>query len=136
MADPFYAWWVSEFGRPPLANESELLERCKRAFEAGRDNPDGISFNDKKAELAEVNEEAVLFDGYEGALVGYCIRFGREPIAIYDYDGCIDILMTKGEGGFDEALSYEDAMEWFSFNTLGCWAGDETPAFLKRFGSL
>jgi len=136
MADPFFKWWVSEFGRPPLPEENEMMEKCKKAFEAGRDDPDCVAFTEKKESLAEVNEDAILFDGYEGALVGYSIRFGREPIAIYDYDRCLEILMAEGEGDFDMAMSYEDALDWFCYNTLGCWAGDHTPAFLKRFDSL
>ena len=136
MADPFFKWWVSEFGHPPLPEESVMMEKCKKAFAAGRDDPDCTAFTEKKESLAEVNEDAILFDGYEGALVGYSIRFGREPIAIYDYDRCLDILMTPGEGDFEEGMSYEDAMDWFCYNTLGCWAGDHTPAFLKRFDSL
>jgi hypothetical protein len=136
VADPFSTWWVSEFGHPPLPGQSEMMEKCRKAFEAGRDNPNGISFTEKKEHISEVNEDAILFDGYEGALVGYSIRFGREAIAIYDYDKCLDILMTKGEGDFEEGMSYENALDWFCYNTLGCWAGEHTPAFIKRFESL
>lgn len=134
--DPFFAWWTSEFGRPPVSGEDKMMEMCRKAFEAGRDDPHSLSFDHKRDSLVEVNDEAILFDGYEGALIGYCIRFGREPIAIYDYDKCLEILMTPGEGDFEEGMSYEDALDWFCYNTLGCWAGDHTPAFLKRFENM
>lgn len=134
--DPFSAWWVSEFGRPPLSGEDKMVEMCRKAFEAGRDDPQTLSFDEKRDSLAEFNDDAILFDGYEGALIGYCIRFGRDPIAIYDYDRCLEILMTPGEGVFEDGMSYEDALDWFGYNTLGCWAGDHTPAFLKRFENM
>lgn len=134
MSNAFSKWWVSEVGRPPLSEESEVYDRCRRAFLAGTSDEHSLTFDEKRDELSEINEQCILFDGYEGALVGYSIRYGREPIAIYDYERCLEILMTKGEGGFDEALSYEEALEWFEFNTLGCWAGDCTPSFLIRFG--
>ena len=120
----FDEWWVLEFGRPPLPDEGELVQRCLSAFNAGKVYES--SFSEKREQLAEINEEAVLFDGYEGALVGTCIRFGQEPIAIYDLDRCIEGLMKSG-------LDYEEADEHFQFNTLGTWAGEFTPAFLKRF---
>ena len=75
-------------------------------------------------ELAELNEDAVLFDGYEDALIGISIRYGQPPIACYDYNKCIIILMDK------DGMSREEAMEYFEFNTLGCWAGDSTPSFI------
>lgn len=145
--DPFSKWWVAEFGRPPLSSESKMFEMCRKAFESGRDDPQTLTYDEKIEELKEASgvydadeddEEAkiLVYNGYEGALVGYSMRFGREPIALYDYDKCIEILMTPGEGSFEEGLSHEDAMEWFIFNTIGTWAGEKTPAFMKRFGTL
>jgi len=67
-----------------------------------------------------------VFDGYEDALIGVCHRFGREPIAIYDMDQRFDTLMAEG-------IDYDAASDHFFTNTMGTWAGDKTPAFLKRF---
>jgi len=120
----FEEWWVLEFGMPPLPGEGELFKHCLSAFNAG--NAPEPSFSEKREQLEEINEEAVLFTGYEDALVGTCIRFGQEPIAIYDLDRCIEGLMKSG-------LDYEEADEHFQFNTLGAWVGEFTPAFLKRF---
>jgi len=131
----FYTWWVAEHGSPPEPHQSELYESCRKAFDAGRSGVASLSFDQKRDELSEVDPDMLLADGYEGALVGYCIRFGREPIAIYDIDRCIEILMTPGEGDFEHGMTFEEAHEWFSFNTLGAWLGDYTPAFLKRCGT-
>lgn len=73
--------------------------------------------------------EAILYDGLEEALVGICRRFGQPPVALYDYQKCIEILLRDHEEK-DSELAYEQVVEYLEFNTLGLWAGDHTPAFL------
>jgi hypothetical protein len=86
------------------------------------------SFEECKARLGEINEEAILFDGYEEALVGVCEQFGRPPVACYDYDLCIKILMER------DGMSHEDAVEFFDFNSLGCCADEaNNPVFVTLF---
>jgi hypothetical protein len=80
-----------------------------------------------RAWIAENNEDAVLFDGYEEAIIGIAERCSMRPVVVYDVNKCIEILMTRD--GMDE----EEAREFFSFNTLGCWAGEHTPLFLSRY---
>ena len=77
---------------------------------------------DYREELAEYNEEMIFYDGFEDALIGVLTQFGRPPIALYDREKCIKILM---EDGMDE----EGAEEFFSFNSEGSYVGDSTPAF-------
>ena len=68
-------------------------------------------------------EEIVLFDDIPDAFVGVAERFGMEPVAAYDYDRCIEIYMEDG-------CTHEEAVEHFSFNVIGTWAGDRTPVFI------
>jgi|TARA_R100000149_G_scaffold61990_2_gene31732 hypothetical protein len=75
--------------------------------------------------LEELNPEAILYDGFDDAVVGMAARCGTEPLAVYDRSRCIDILLSKG-------LSVEDAEEYFAFNVEGCWAGPHTP-FIASF---
>lgn len=77
--------------------------------------------------LAEMAEGAVLFDGYESAIIGVAERCSCAPLVVYDADRCVEILMER------DGMSEEDARDFFSFNTLGCWAGERTPLFLWRF---
>jgi hypothetical protein len=77
-----------------------------------------------KEQLAEENTEALLADGFDEALIGILRRFGTPPVACYSYEKCIAILMEDG-------MSYEDAMEYFEFNTIGAWVGEGTPAFVE-----
>ena len=68
-----------------------------------------------------------LADGYEDAFVGTTISaFSRKQVAIYDYDKCLYILIDKY--GMDD----ETATEWFHFNVLGSWVGDDTPIFINQ----
>ena len=83
----------------------------------------GMKADEYKELLAEVNEEMLFADGYEDALIGYVERFGMEPIALYDRNKCIQILMKR------DGMSFEEASEFFAFNTIGAWMGDSTPAF-------
>ena len=43
--------------------------------------------------------ELVLADGYEEALLGYVERFGQAPVALYDREHCIRILMQRESNG-------------------------------------
>ena len=68
-----------------------------------------------------------LADGYEDAFVGTTISaFSRKQVALYDYDKCIMILMH------DNNWSEEEAVEWFDYNTIGAWVGDDTPIFINQ----
>jgi len=69
------------------------------------------------------NNEALLANGFEAALIGYVERYGQELIALYDREKCIQILMER------DGMTEEGAEEFFEFNTIGAWVGDMTPAF-------
>jgi hypothetical protein len=67
----------------------------------------------------------LLADGLEDAFVGVCERFGfAEPVAAYDREKCIEILMRDG-------CTHEEAEEYFYFNTIGAWVGEQTPVFVR-----
>lgn len=92
----------------------------------------------KVAEIIEqLNEategEGILYPNYEEALIGICRRFGCPPVALYDYDKCIDILIRdfsdNGEEDEPEEGFYQMAVEWIEVNSLGAWMGEYTPAF-------
>ena len=74
----------------------------------------------------QAGEEALLGDGFEGAFIGMCERFGMQPVAAYDRDKCIDILIQR------DRMTYEEAVEFFDFNVIGAWVGDLTPVFVTR----
>ena len=76
--------------------------------------------------VSEWNEEALLADGFEDAIVGISERFGRSPVVAYDRDKCIQVLMDR------DGMDYEDAVAFFDFNVIGAWVGDGTPTFVTQ----
>jgi len=84
---------------------------------------DGIKFT-KKLLAAEINEEMLFADGFDDALIGYIERAGMPSIACYDKNKCVEILA--------ESMPYEDAHEYFYFNVVGAYVGENTPCFLTR----
>jgi hypothetical protein len=76
-------------------------------------------------ELAELNPEALLADGLEDALVGYTLNHHHAHVAVYSYQKCIDILVTR------DGMTPEGADEFLSFNTLGAYVGPNGPLFVS-----
>lgn len=66
----------------------------------------------------------LIMDGYDDCIIGICTRFGQEPIVAYDHAKVIAKLMAEG-------LTEEDAEEWFQFNQIGGWHGEQTPCFIE-----
>jgi len=74
--------------------------------------------------LKEVGDEEILLaDGFDEALIGTARRISGTLVAVYDRAKCIEILSRE--------MSPEDAEEYFSFNTEGAWVGEQTPIFLE-----
>lgn len=79
-----------------------------------------------REEAAEANEGMLFADGFDDALVGVVSRAGgMSPVALYDEDKCIAILVKR------DSMSQEDAREYFDFNTLDAWMGEMTPCFAR-----
>ena len=76
-------------------------------------------------ELAELNPDALTADGFDDAVIGYTVSTIRPHVAIYDAEKCVEILMTR------DGMSYEEADEYLSYNTLCCFVGEGTPLFVK-----
>tara|TARA_R110001592_G_scaffold302863_1_gene574840 strand:- start:616 stop:864 length:249 start_codon:yes stop_codon:yes gene_type:complete len=65
-------------------------------------------------------------DGYNAAIMGIVQRCGQEPVILYDTDKVLEILVYR------DGMTYDEAVEFFEFNVLGAWVGDETPAFYSK----
>lgn len=77
-----------------------------------------------REEIAGHNEEALMADGFEDAIIGVAERCGQPSLVVYDAEKCIQILMER------DGMTYEEAQEFFDFNTLGSWVGEHTPLYL------
>lgn len=72
--------------------------------------------------IFELNEDALLADGFGDALIGYVEIFSK-TLALYDKAKCLEILMKR------DGMTEDEAVEFFDFNVTGSYVGDSTPAF-------
>ena len=69
-------------------------------------------------------EGALLADGLEDAFIGFGNVCGEPPVAVYDRERCVQVLMAR------DGMDYETAMEFLEFNTFGAHMGPQTPMFI------
>ena len=89
-------------------------------------------------EVAEINPDALLCDGFDDAIIGMAERINLGPVVAYDVEKMITILMKDMEVEVDEIeegetiemKQYEMAYEYFEFNIKGAWMGEFTPVFI------
>lgn len=65
--------------------------------------------------------DILLADGFEEAFLGIGQQFNRF-FAVYDKFKCLQIL--------SEDMSLEEAEEYFDFNVVGVYVGENTPVFV------
>jgi hypothetical protein len=76
--------------------------------------------------ISTFSPDALLADGFDEAILGIAERCTQPALVVYDTQKCIEILMTR------DGMTYDEAWEYFDFNTIGAWVGDMTPLFLTR----
>ena len=74
--------------------------------------------------LLHEEDNVIMYDDLDDAIIGVSRRFGRGPIIAYDVQKCLAIYMKQG-------MTYEEAVEYFDFNVIGMWVGDGTPEFIE-----
>lgn len=82
--------------------------------------------------LSYEGENILLLSGFEKAFIGIVDGKGTPPKACYDYEKCIDIIITQIADETDTSDLYEEAVEYFDFNVAGAYMGESTPVFLRR----
>jgi|TARA_R110000787_G_scaffold187816_4_gene299706 hypothetical protein len=65
-------------------------------------------------------------DGFEEAIIGIARRCTQPDIVAYSVEKILGILQDR------DGMDYEEALEFFEFNILGAWFGDETPVFIEK----
>ena len=76
-------------------------------------------------EILELAPMAIFYDDLDGAIIGVAERINLGPVVAYSIDKIIEILIN------DNNMSYEDVMEYFDYNIIGGWIGEETPVFIR-----
>jgi len=87
-------------------------------------------------ELQEMYPDTVLLfmseEEYDEAIIGVAERLdegGYLTAVAYDYDKVIESSMKMG-------MTYEEAVEHFSYNQIGGYVGKQTPIFVTRPESI
>jgi hypothetical protein len=92
-----------------------------------------------REEIAEINEEALLIDGFDSAIIGMAERINLGPVVAYDEEKIIDILSKQMELEDTEGMTEDEiesekyimAIEYFEYNIKGAWLGENTPVFVR-----
>ena len=75
-------------------------------------------------------DKILLADGFEEAFIGVVESFGTEPKACYDLGKCLDTLMC-GKDIEDTPMTYDEAVEYMTYNVTQAYVGEHTPAFIN-----
>jgi hypothetical protein len=75
--------------------------------------------------INEYAEGAILLNGMETAIVGITQEFGNGPRVLYSTEKILEILTDGG------MVDYEEALEYFHYNILGGYFGEQNPIFLS-----
>ena len=79
-----------------------------------------------------------MFDGllflsepeFDQAIVGVADRIGMSTVVVYDTSKIIDILCER------DGMDREEATEFYEFNILGAYVGEQTPMFISLIDDL
>jgi len=74
--------------------------------------------------LLEVLPDALIMDGFDDCIVGVVEKFGEEDIVCYSKEKVIEKLM-------ESHMDREEALEFFYFNQIGAYLGENTPCFIE-----
>jgi hypothetical protein len=75
-----------------------------------------------REEINELAEGAILLDGFDDCIIGITEEFGNGPRILYSKEKIINKLM--------EDMSEEESLEYFDFNIVGGYFGEQNPIFL------
>jgi hypothetical protein len=92
-----------------------------------------------REEIAEINPEALMCDGFDEAIIGMAERINLGPVVAYDEEKIIDILSREMEVEDTEGMTEDEiesekyimAIEHFEYNIKGAWMGENTPVFIR-----
>lgn len=75
-------------------------------------------------EWIDENFDIVVYPtGFEDCIVGVGERYGGPPVAVLDVAKMVAQMEKDG-------MTHEEALEYFEYNILGAYVGEETPVYL------
>ena len=90
---------------------------------------DGTSVTDRDTSMVKRKQiekdypdiKLLFADGFDDAIIGVAQQFNIMSVA-YNRDKCIEILMKD--------MDQLEAIEYFEFNVIGAYVGEQTPTFI------
>jgi|TARA_R110000772_G_C13127471_1_gene422490 hypothetical protein len=76
--------------------------------------------------IDEMAEGAIVLTGFDDCIVGITEEFGNENRILYSVSKIIQSLVKDG-------MTEEDALEYYSFNIIGGYFGEQNPIFLVDY---
>ena len=80
--------------------------------------------NIKGYDIDEIAEGAILLDGLDDAIFGIVEEFGNSPRILYSKNKILNILSER------DGMTWSEADEFYDYNILGLYAGEQNPIFL------
>jgi hypothetical protein len=77
--------------------------------------------------IEDINEQAegaILLDGFNDAIIGIVEEFGNGPRVLYSKNKILQTLEDR------DGMSPFEAVEFYEYNILGLFAGEQNPIFL------
>lgn len=74
--------------------------------------------------LLQQDENALLMDGFDEALIGFSQRINEPLLAVYSYSKMIETLVRR------DGMTDDEAMEYVDYNCVGSWVGERTPVIV------
>jgi hypothetical protein len=75
-------------------------------------------------DIHEFAEGAVILDSLDDAIIGIVEEFGNGPRILYSKNKVLHILEKR------DGMSSIEAVEFYEYNILGLFAGEQNPVFL------
>lgn len=77
-------------------------------------------------DIDQYAEGAILLDGFESAIIGIVEEFGNGNRILYSKRIILDILQER------DLMLYGEAEEFYDYNILGLYAGEQNAVFLDQ----
>ena len=74
--------------------------------------------------IHEYADGAIILDGFDDAIIGIVEEFGNGPRILYSKNKILTILCER------DLMIMDEAEEFYDFNILGLYAGEQNPIFL------
>ena len=72
--------------------------------------------------LMEFAEESIVLDGFDDCIIGISEEFGNGSRIVYSKTKMLQKLMV--------GIDYEEALDFYYYNILGGYFGEQNPIFL------